>query len=121
MKATGYDVRETASMRGKVLDVFPTPPGLPSDKSAYLHSVDQIYQSDAYHSLSIEGSSVSAGLIERVRSGNWDHDNHDADRQSRDALAARGYWQAFQSVKKAIDAILRGMNPGALVRAAHHD
>jgi len=37
-------------------------------------------------------------LIERVRAGNWDPDHHDADRQSRDALAARGYWQAFQIV-----------------------
>ena len=61
--------------------------------------VDEIYQSDAYHSLSIEGYSVSAELIERVRAGNWDPDHHDADRQSRDALAARGYWQAFQVVK----------------------
>ena len=148
MKAAGYDVRETdpfvgqqplsalpataspivgriqalwASMRHQVLEVFPQSPGLPSDKSAYLHSVDEIYQSDAYHSLSIEGYSVSTALIERVRSGSWDPDNHDADRQSRDALAARGYWQAFQSVKKTIDAIIRGDNAGTLVRSAHRD
>ncbi len=28
-------------------------------------------QSDAYHALSIEGYSVSAELIKRVRAGNW--------------------------------------------------
>lgn len=148
MKAAGYDTRETdpfagneplaalpltsspivgriqalwASMRSQVLDLFPPAPGLPSDINAYLHSVDEIYQNDAYHSLSIEGYTVSTVLIERVRSGNWNQDNHDADRQSRHALAARGYWQAFQSVKTAINQVIRGANPGALTRTAHRD
>ena len=58
--------------------------------------MDEIYKSDAYHSLSIEGYSVTPALIERVQRGDWDPDHHDDDRQSRDALAARGYWQAFQ-------------------------
>src|SRR5438445_7077257 len=75
------------SMRGKVLQIFPTPPGLPQDKDDYLHSVDEIYRNDAYHSLSIEGYTVSVELIERVRAGNWNPDNRDADRQSRNALA----------------------------------
>ena len=65
---------------------------LPVGKDAYLKFVEDNYRSDAYHSLSIEGYSVSPELIERVRAGNWDTDKHDADRQSRDALAARGYW-----------------------------
>jgi hypothetical protein len=148
MKAAGYDVRETdpfagrrpisgvtlatppiaariralwESMRGPVLSVFPRPPGMPLDKAGYLRSVDEIYQSDAYNSLSIEGYHVSASLLGRVRLGSWDPDNHDADRQSRDALAARGYWQAFQSVKRTIEAVIRGENAGALGRAAHRD
>jgi hypothetical protein len=54
-----------------------------------------------------------------VRSGEWNPDHHDADRESRDALAARGYWQAFQAVKAAVKEILTGANPGALVRTAH--
>jgi hypothetical protein len=83
--------------------------------------VDEIYQSDAYHSLSIEGYQVSTALVERVRSGSWDPENHDADRQSRDALAARGYWQAFQAVKGTIAQVIRGENAGNLVRAAHRD
>jgi len=36
-----------------------------------------------------------------VRQGNWNPDNNEADRKSRDALAARGYWQAFK-VRKGI-------------------
>jgi len=109
------------SMRGKVLEVFPGPPGLPRDREAYLRSVDDIYRSDAYHSLSIEGYSVSPELIERVGAGNWDPGNLDADRQDRDALAARGYWQAFQAVKANVGEIIAGEDPGRLVRTAHRD
>jgi fido (protein-threonine AMPylation protein) len=148
MDAAGYDVRETdpfkpeqifgalrsgtapivgraqamwESMRGKVLDVFPKPPGLPGDKKAYLRFVDDIYKSDAYHSLSIEGYSVTPELIDRVRAGDWDPDHHDRDRESRDALAARGYWQAFQLVRESVSGVIGGGNPGALVRTAHRD
>jgi Fic family protein len=109
------------AMRGKVLDVFPKAPGLPRDKKAYMRFIDEVYRSDAYHSLSIEGYNVSDELIERVRAGNWDPDHHDADRQSRDALAARGYWQAFQIVKGNIAEIIGGANAGRLVRAAHRE
>jgi hypothetical protein len=104
-----------------VLEVFPAPPGLPPDSGAYLKSVEDIYCSDAYHSLSIEGYSVSRQLIERVMAGNWNPDHDDADRQSRDALAARGYWQAFQVVKANIGEIIAGVNPGRLARSAHRD
>ena len=107
------------SMRGTVLESFPPPPGLPRDPESFLKFVDDIYRADAYHSLSIEGYSVSVALIERVREGNWDPDRHDDDRQSRDALAARGYWQAFQVVKANVGDIIGGANAGALVRAAH--
>lgn len=148
MKAAGYDVRETDpfapqqsfrplgsdvppivgrlhslwdSLRGAVIDVFPKPPGLPQDRNAYLRFIDGIYQSDAYHSLSIEGYHVTPELIERVRSGAWDPVHHDDDRQSRDALAARGYWQAFQVVKAGVAEIIAGKNAGALVRSAHRE
>jgi Fic family protein len=36
-------------------------------------------------------------------------------------LAARGYWEAFQQVKKTVSSILGGENPGTLVRSAHRD
>jgi hypothetical protein len=44
-----------------------------------LRFVDDIYQSDAYHSLSIEGYRVTPELIERVRSGDWNPSSDDAD------------------------------------------
>ena len=106
MKAAGYTVREndpfasgqpfaeimpsTAPIvarlqalwnthRQTVIDAFPSPPGVPNDRERYLKSVDQIYNSDAYHSLSIEGYRVSPELIDRVRSKSWDPDSHGAD------------------------------------------
>jgi fido (protein-threonine AMPylation protein) len=109
------------SMRGTVLSTFPPPPGLTIDRDAYLHFVDEIYQSDAYHSLSIEGYRVTPDLIERVRSGNWMPESNEADQESRDALAARGYWQAFQLVKRSVEKIIAGANPGTLVRSAHRE
>lgn len=148
MKAAGYDVREKDPfapeqvlggirpqvtpiigrieamwkfMRGAIVEEFPSSPGLPEDRDAYMQFVDELYQSDAYHSLSIEGYSVTAELIERVRSGGWNPTEHDGDRRDRDALAARGYWQAFQSVKKTVAATLAGGNPGTLTRTAHHE
>lgn len=147
MKSAGYDVRERnpfeagqtfglrpavapivgrvemlwESMRGAVVETFPKAPGLPKDKGAYLRFVDEIYRSDAYHSLSIEGYSVTPEMIERVRKGDWDPEHDEADRGNRDALAARGYWQAFQLVKGAVDKVIDGENPGALVRTAHKE
>jgi len=109
------------NMRTGVIAAFPEAPGVPRKPDAYLKSVDEIYKSDAYHSLSIEGYSVTPVLIERVRSGEWNPDNHFADRESRDALAARGYWQTFQTVKAAVKDILTGANPGALIRTAHRE
>jgi Fic family protein len=83
--------------------------------------VDGIYQSDAYHSLSIEGYSVTVEVVERVRQGNWDPEHHEDDRKNRDALAARGYWQAFQLVKGSVEKVIAGQNAGARARAAHNE
>jgi hypothetical protein len=148
MKGAGYDVRESSpfeagqilhkpgsptaaivsrvkmlweAMRGKVLASFPKAPGLPADKEAYLRFVDEIYRTDAYHSLSIEGYSVTPGLVERVRQGGWDPEHDAGDRRNRDALAARGYWQAFQLVKKEVEKVIAGENPAAMARATHNN
>ena len=56
-----------------------------------------------------------------MQRGDWDPKNNDADKKDRDALAARGYFQAFQSVKSSVEKIIGGENPGALVRVAHKD
>jgi hypothetical protein len=148
MTAAGYDVRESdpfeavptvgvlaaavspivgrvramwKSLRDEITADFPAAPGLPNDKNAYLERIDDIYKSDAYHSLSIEGYSVTPQLIERVQAGSWDPDHHDDDRKNRDALAARGYWRAFQKVKSTVAQILAGKNPGERARATHID
>ena len=60
-------------------------------------------------------------LIERVRTGGWDPDSRESGRRSRDALAARGYWQTFQLVRETVRAAIAGDSPAALVRATHQD
>jgi len=107
------------TMREQILRVFPAPPTSTTDPNGYLKQIEQIYVADAYHSLSIEGYKVNAELIDRVRSGNWNPDQIAGDKAQRDALAARGYWQAFQSVKDSIASVLRGGNPGAVVDEDH--
>jgi len=146
MKSAGYDVRETdpfddeyvlgavrvgippiagrveavwESLRGTVEAVFPGQAHVAGDSESYLRSVDDLYQSDAYHSLSIEGYVVSPELVERVRSGHWDPERTERDRESRDALAARGYWEAFQLVKGTVERILGGDGAAPLVRDEH--
>ncbi len=148
MKGAGYDVRESSpfeaghifgkarrpaapivariemlweSMRGKVIAVFPKAPGLPTDTEEYLRFVNEIYRTDAYHSLSIEGYSVTPALVEKVRQGGWDPEHDAGDRRNRDALAARGYWQAFQLVKKGVEKVIAGENPAAFARTVHND
>jgi hypothetical protein len=147
MKSAGYDTRESnpfeaaqvfgapaavapivkrirmlwESTRPTVIEAFPIAPGLPKDVGSYLHHVDEIYKSDAYHSLSIEGYSVSPEVIEKVKKGDWSPEDNEEDRKNRDALAARGYWQAFQLVKTAVQKVITGENPGTLARTAHKE
>lgn len=106
------------SMRDAVLAVQPPVP-IGIDIDAYMKDVEDRYKFDAYHSLSIEGYKVSEDLIEKVRRGNWKPDENMSDRDDRAALAARGYWQAFQAVKKSIRAILGGANAGTVVEKDH--
>ncbi|MGH9713620.1 MAG: DUF1488 family protein [Candidatus Acidiferrales bacterium] len=109
------------STRDPVSAIFPKTPGLPKDKSAFLNNVDEIYKSDAYHSLSIEGYSVTPELVERVRGGNWNPEHDERDRKNRDALAARGYWQAFQLVKDSVGKVIGGAPAGVTTRDEHKD
>jgi len=114
-----YRVHEMwARMRETVIHEFPPVPGLPENTRAYLQDIDARYVADAYNSLSIEGYAVTTGLIEKVRSGNWNPDNEE-DRKSRDALAAKGYSIAHDAVRKSIEKILAGKNPGEVLRDDH--
>jgi len=105
----------------QVLEQFPVAPGLPKNQKTYLKSIDEIYKKDAYHSLSIEGYKVSPQLIERVRRSEWNPTENRKDKEYRAALAARGYWQAFQNVKNSIGKVLNGNNPGGVVENDHRD
>lgn len=109
-----------AGWREDVLSVFPPPPGRPRAAKAYLAKVAERYRADAYNSLSIEGYQVNDALIERVANKGWNPEAGEQDKKDRDALAARGYYQAFQAVKESLAAILAGKNPGDVARTAHH-
>ena len=97
-----------AAQREVIIEVFPDEVPLSVDAETYLKAVDDIYVNDAYHSLSIEGYKVTAELIERVKAGEFDPKGNPDDSNNRDALAARGYWQSFQSVRKSIGRIVAG-------------
>ena len=105
-------------MRQDIPANFPAPAPR-NDIEAYLAAVDGIYNTDAYNSLSIEGYRVTPALIERIRGGQWNPDANEADRQQRDTLAARGYWQAFNVVKQSVRRVLTGENPGTVAEEDH--
>ncbi len=107
------------AMRECVLKVFPVPPKRPHEPGPYLKAVEAIYVTDAYNSLSIEGYRVSPELIERVRSGAWSPDRNPDDRGNRNALAARGYYDAFISVRSSVEKVLGGRNAGDVSRDDH--
>lgn len=107
------------TMREDVVDVFPAKPDTKLDIEAYLNHVKEVYVTDAYHSLSIEGYRVSRALIERVRTGEWNPDDNEEDRNQRDALAARGYHDAFETVTQSVKRILEGGNPGEIADNDH--
>lgn len=146
MQSAGYNVRETDSfsqpapfamskresspsvvrlrlmlheMRKDISSVFPSAPGDELDISDYMERVEKMYVADAYHSLSIEGYQVSAALIERVRSGDWNPYGKNEDRDHLSALAARGYYDAFQVVKGSVERVHRQEDPGKVAADDH--
>jgi Fic/DOC family len=146
MSAAGYDVRESdpfadkptflvssrerspyvnrirllwQKMREPIIGRFPKQPGLPRNIEAYMKRVNDAYVTDAYHSLSIEGYRVTPALIERVRTGAWNPDANEEDREQKNAMAARGYWQAFQAVQASLRRVLQGENPGLVADEDH--
>jgi hypothetical protein len=107
-----------AEMREHVVAAFPPPPGAPRDIEALLKDVEARYVTDAYHSLSIEGYRVTATLIEKVRDASWNPDGDEKDRATRDAMAARGYFETHNLVKEDLVRVVKGGNPGTVCRQA---
>jgi len=101
--------------RQEIIKLFPKAPGLPKKSIPYLNQVNDLYEYDAYNSLSIEGFSVSEELIAKVKMNKWNPDLTPEDAEIRNALAARGYYEAFELVKKALIDILEGKSPGECV------
>jgi len=110
-----------AGWRQDVINVFPPAPGIENQGIGYLAQVDERYVSDAYNSLSIEGYRVTDELIERVARGDWNPQGEPEHNKTRDALAARGYYQAFQAVKESIGKVLVHNNAGLVAKRDHHD
>lgn len=110
-----------AQMRESIIAHFPEQPHQTIDIETYMAEVEDKYVTDAYHSLSIEGYRVTRELIELVRSGNWQAEGSDESKRHLDAMAAKGYWNAFQEVKKAVLAVLEGKNAGDVLEQTHSD
>jgi len=108
-------------MRKTVLTAFPASPGLPKNTSAYFETLDHLYVQDAYHSLSIEGYQVTESLIQKIAEGKWQPEHLQSDREHLNALAARGYYEAFLEVKKSIQKIFDGNIPGEIIKKELHD
>ncbi|WP_231295742.1 Fic family protein [Colwellia sp. PAMC 21821] len=109
------------SMRTDVITHFPDVTDIKINVQGYLNEVEDKFVNDAYHSLSIEGYRVTHELIEQVRSGNWNPEQSDDNRKHLDAMAAKGYWDAFQQVKLAVERVLNGENAGEVFEATHAD
>ena len=62
---------------------------------------------------------MTPALIDRVRGGVWNPDRNEEDRAGRDALAARGYWQAYRAVRGSIRRVAGGGNPGTVAEEDH--
>ena len=96
------------NMRQQVIDSFSRRPG-----NSSIEEIDEKYKDDAYNSLSIEGYRVTQELINRVSSGRWNPNGNKDDESQKNALAARGYYQAFRKVRKTIINIRDNqLNPG---------
>ncbi len=80
-----------------------------------LKTIEDLYKEDAYHSLSIEGYQVNADLIARVQNHEWDPETQPQDYQEFNALAAKGYYQAFLAVKKSIETMVKEKSPGRVI------
>ena len=88
-------------------NLFPESPKA-SKPSAYLKSIGEIHKRDAYNSLSIEGYQVTPELIDQIESGHWNPEANPTDQSTINAMAAKGYFEAFQTVSASIQEILGG-------------
>ena len=111
-----------AKMRQKVISLKESTGVHPSKISLadILSNMDATYIKDSYNSLSIEGYKVTEELLERVRSGEWEPKKDARDKEQKDALAARGYYQAYQALRASIsDTITTGSDAAMMYVKGH--
>lgn len=96
------------SMRAEVIKNFSVKKLVDKSPKEVIQYIEDVYVNDAYHSLSIEGYKVSISLIEKIKLGEWNPKFNQTDQEQRDALAAKGYYLAFQAVKASISEVLNG-------------
>lgn len=94
---------------------------LRQDAASVRAMMDATYIKDSYNSLSIEGYKITEGLLEKVRSGNWDPKNDEEDKERKNALAARGYYQAYQLLKQSVASALEGEDPAKMYVKNHQN
>lgn len=80
------------------------------DKGSSLKIIEQLYKQDAYHSLSIEGYQVTEEMIAKIKAGTWNPDIDKQDSEQRNALAAKGYLNAFEAVCRSVGQSLNGQD-----------
>ncbi|MFZ5497279.1 MAG: Fic family protein [Verrucomicrobiota bacterium] len=102
-------------LRPAVLEHFPSPPKSRPNDVQYLQRVQEIYAHDAYHSLSIEGYQVTPELIQRIADGVWNPADAAGDQRQVNAMAAKGYHEAFKEVVSSLGDVFRGRSPGWVV------
>lgn len=103
------------TMRSTVIENFPQ--DLKATNPDTISLIQEIYSQDAYHSLSIEGYQVTEDLIQKIANGQWDPELEEQDRNLWNALAAKGYHNAFEKMLKSALRILEGENPGQVVQS----
>ncbi len=103
-------------MREPIIDIFPPAPGMPKNRRQYFKAVKEKFVHDAYHSLSIEGYQVTEELIKKIANGKWNPQQSMSDKEEYNALAAKGYLQAFEAVLDSIKKIFAGQNSGKVAR-----
>lgn len=106
-------------MRAQILCLELPQPALPLNHEEILSNMEANYVKDSYHSLSIEGYRVTEGLIEQVKSGKWDPKANALDADRKNALAARGYYQAFNAVKESVKKVFEDANAGEVFSKDH--
>lgn len=110
------------TMRTRVAAIFDAVPRMAKDNVEQLiEDIETRYVADAYHSLSIEGYRVTDEVIEKVMKGDWNPVTDPQDVQTRDAMAAKGYFETHRKVLELVREVLsKHASPAAHLKRDFH-